>query len=110
MHRNAIHLIPAVFDSRLSLYIQRRKTPFAALADANAAMEAGHRFYRSPNDVILFDCGMGGSVNPEYLAGLFGYDMENPRIPFRACLFPLLVRVFALPPTRAGDVDGIRDR
>ena len=79
MTRNAIHLIPAVFNSRQSLYIQRRKTPFAILTDGNAAMEDGHRFYRTPNDVVLCDGGMDGLLVPDYLVGLYDYYMANHR-------------------------------
>ena len=107
MGRNAIHLIPAVFNTRQSLYIQRSKTPFAVLVDADSAMLAGHRFYRTPNDVILRDGGMDAVLEPEYLKAIFDYDMSNPRDSFsRLCIIAAKSGLRPVPP-HSGDLSDI---
>ena len=106
MHRNAIRLIPAVFNSRQSLYIQRNKTPFALLIDAKAATEAGHRFYMTPNDVVLCDGGMDGLIEPEYILGVFDFDMACPQDGFsRLCINAARDGVRPVPPHTGSNDD-----
>ena len=91
MRRNAIHLAPALFNARQSLYIQRNKTPFSLLVDAKAATDAGHRFYATPNDVVLHDGGMNGLIEPEYIVGIHDFDMSQPHEDFLGCVWMMHV-------------------
>ena len=62
--------------------IQRQKTPLSVLSDGNDDTDAGHKFYRTPNDIILCDGRKGGLVEKYFIAGLYDYDMNNPAAGF----------------------------
>ena len=107
MQRNAIRFIPARFNSRQSLYIQRRKTPLALLTDGSAASKAGFKFYLTPNDIILCEGGPDGFLNNEFTICLFDYDVPDLRAGFpRLCMKAAVDGAKHAPPY-SGPSDGI---